>query len=177
MTRFFIIHVYNAHENGSPYCGPTLPPEPMNLSIWFCSLSECFYVNLNFSGSVVLIWTFLAQWFLRRFLYVNTCTMYCTVFFCCCNPTIPLASFCSTSGSFHVWTLLVHWFFRRIFFYMSETNFLFFWLSPFKEDMILYLDTLEFPSPKQDLYQVKLAWRFWRRFSVYCLSVKGQWLG
>ena len=37
---------------------------------------------------------------------------------------------------------------------------------PFEEDLALYLNNLEFPSPKNDLYQVwlKLARWFWRRF-------------
>jgi hypothetical protein len=36
---------------------------------------------------------------------------------------------------------------------------------PFEEDLALYLNNLEFPLPKDDLYQVwlKLACWFWRR--------------
>jgi hypothetical protein len=36
---------------------------------------------------------------------------------------------------------------------------------PFEEDMALYLNKLEFPSPKGNLYQIclKLAYWFWRR--------------
>ena len=47
---------------------------------------------------------------------------------------------------------------------------------PFEEDLALYLNNLEFPLPKDDLYQVwlKLACWFWRRrffknFSVFLL--------
>ena len=47
---------------------------------------------------------------------------------------------------------------------------------PFEEDLPLHLNKLEFPSPKDDLYQVwlKLAQWFWRRrflknFSVFLL--------
>jgi hypothetical protein len=49
-------------------------------------------------------------------------------------------------------------------------------ISPFKEDLALYLKKLEFPLPKDNLYQVwlKLARWFWRRrflkfFSVFLL--------
>jgi hypothetical protein len=36
---------------------------------------------------------------------------------------------------------------------------------PFEEDLALYLNNLQFPLPKDDLYQawLKLACRFWRR--------------
>jgi hypothetical protein len=39
-------------------------------------------------------------------------------------------------------------------------------ISPFEEDLTLYLNKLEFPSPKDNLYQVwlNLAGWFWRRF-------------
>jgi hypothetical protein len=50
------------------------------------------------------------------------------------------------------------------------------WLSPLWRDLTLYLHKLEFPSPKDNLYQVWLnlvGW-FWRRFfkifSVFLLS-------
>jgi hypothetical protein len=37
---------------------------------------------------------------------------------------------------------------------------------PFEEDLALYLNYFEFPSPKNFLYQVwlKLTYYFWRRF-------------
>jgi hypothetical protein len=40
-----------------------------------------------------------------------------------------------------------------------------FYYLPFEEDLALYLNNLEFPLPKDDLYQVllKLAYWFWRR--------------
>jgi hypothetical protein len=54
--------------------------------------------------------------------------------------------------------------------------FAFLWYLPFEEDLALYLNNLEFPLPKDDLYQLwlKLACWFWRRrfkkkFSVFLL--------
>ena len=59
---------------------------------------------------------------------------------------------------------------------MTHPFLTFLWLSPFEEDLALYLNKLEFPSPKDTLYQVwlNLACWFWRRrflkiFSVFLL--------
>jgi hypothetical protein len=65
-----------------------------------------------------------------------------------------------------VWLKLVKWFWRRRFF-NDPTLFLHFCdYLPFEEDLALYLNKLEFPSLKDNLYQVwlNLAGWFWRRF-------------
>jgi hypothetical protein len=75
-----------------------------------------------------------------------------------------------------VWLKLVMWFRRRRF-VKDPTPFLHFRdYLPFEEDMALYLNKLEFPSPKDNLYQVwlNLASCFWRTrflkiFSVFLL--------
>jgi hypothetical protein len=75
-----------------------------------------------------------------------------------------------------VWLKLAKWFWRRRFL-NDTTPFLHFCdYLPFKEDLALYLNKLEFPSSKDNLYQVSLnlAYWFWRRrflkiFNVYLL--------
>jgi hypothetical protein len=49
---------------------------------------------------------------------------------------------------------------------MTPSNFTFWDYLPFEEDLALYLNKLEFPLPKDTLYQVwsNLAHWFWRRF-------------
>jgi hypothetical protein len=59
----------------------------------------------------------------------------------------------------------MQWFCRRRLL-SDPTPFLYFCnYLPFEEDLALYLNNLEFPVPKDDLYQVslKLACWFWRR--------------
>jgi hypothetical protein len=75
-----------------------------------------------------------------------------------------------------VWLKLAHWFWRRRFLYDPTPFFHFCDYLPFEEDLALYLNNLESPLPKDDLYQVwlKLACWFWRRrflkiFSVFLL--------
>jgi hypothetical protein len=53
-----------------------------------------------------------------------------------------------------VWLKLAQWFWRRRFLY-DPTPFLHFCdYLPFEEDLALYLNNLESPLPKDDLYQV-----------------------
>ena len=59
---------------------------------------------------------------------------------------------------------------------MTPPHFYIFYYLPFEEDLVLYLNKLEFPSPKDNLYQVRLnlACWFWRRrflkfFSAFLL--------
>ena len=53
-----------------------------------------------------------------------------------------------------VWLKLAQWFWRRRFL-NDPTPFLHFCdYLPFEEDLVLYLNKLEFPSPKDNLYQV-----------------------
>jgi hypothetical protein len=53
-----------------------------------------------------------------------------------------------------VWLKLAQWFWRRRFL-NDPTPFLnFFDYLPFEEDLALHLNKIEFPSPKDDLYQV-----------------------
>jgi hypothetical protein len=53
-----------------------------------------------------------------------------------------------------VWLKLAQWFWRRRFL-NDLTPFLHFYdYLPFEEDLALYLNKLEFPSPKDNLYQV-----------------------
>jgi hypothetical protein len=64
-----------------------------------------------------------------------------------------------------VWLKLAQWFWRRRFL-NDPTPFLHFCnYLPFEEDLALYFNNLEFPLPKDNLYQVslKLACWFWRR--------------
>jgi hypothetical protein len=61
---------------------------------------------------------------------------------------------------------LAQWFWRRTFL-NDPTPFLHLCdCLPLEEDLALYLNKLEFPSPKDNVYQVclNLAHRFWRRF-------------
>jgi hypothetical protein len=62
-----------------------------------------------------------------------------------------------------VWLKLAQWFWRR--FLNDPTPFLHFCdYLPFEEYLVIYLNTLEFPLPKDTLYQVSLnlASSFWR---------------
>jgi hypothetical protein len=76
----------------------------------------------------------------------------------------------------YIWALLALWFWRRR--YLNDpTPFLHFCdYLPFEEDLALNLNNLEFPWPKDNLYQVwlKLAFWLWRKrflkiFSVFSL--------
>jgi hypothetical protein len=52
-----------------------------------------------------------------------------------------------------VWLKLTQWFWKR--FLNDPTPFLYFCdYLPFEEDLALYLNKLEFPSPKNNVYQV-----------------------
>ena len=53
-----------------------------------------------------------------------------------------------------VWLKLAHWFWRRRFLYDPTPFFHFCDYLPFEEDLALYLNNLESPLPKDDLYQV-----------------------
>jgi hypothetical protein len=76
----------------------------------------------------------------------------------------------------HVWLELAQWFWRRRFI-NDPIQFLHFCdYLPFGEDLAFYLNKLEFPSSKDNLYQVwsNLACWFWRRrflkiFSAFSL--------
>jgi hypothetical protein len=60
-----------------------------------------------------------------------------------------------------VWLKLAQWFWRRIFL-NDPTPFLHFCdYLPFEEDLALYLNKLEIPSPKNNLYQVQLNLACW----------------
>jgi hypothetical protein len=64
-----------------------------------------------------------------------------------------------------VWLKLALWFWRRIVL-KDPTLFLHFCdYLLFEEDLVLYLNRLKFPSPKDNLYEVllNLASWFWRR--------------
>jgi hypothetical protein len=55
---------------------------------------------------------------------------------------------------YHAWLKLAQWFWRKRFL-NDPTPFLHFcYYLLFEEDLALYLNTLEFPSPKDNLYQV-----------------------
>jgi hypothetical protein len=55
---------------------------------------------------------------------------------------------------------LAQWFWRR--FLNDPTPFLHFCdYLPFEEDLVIYLNKLEFPSPKDNLYQVRLNLARW----------------
>jgi hypothetical protein len=49
---------------------------------------------------------------------------------------------------------MVQWFMRRKYFNDPTLFFHFYDYPPFEEDLALYLNNLEFPLPKDDLYQV-----------------------
>jgi hypothetical protein len=60
----------------------------------------------------------------------------------------------SKDDLFKVWLKLAQWFWRRRF-SKDPTPFLHFCdYLPFEEDLALYLNKLEFPLPKDNLYQV-----------------------
>jgi hypothetical protein len=72
-----------------------------------------------------------------------------------------------------VWLKLAQWFWRRRFL-NDLIPFLHFWdYLALEEDLALYLNKLEFPSPKDNVYQVwlNLACWFWRRRFLKCFSV------
>jgi hypothetical protein len=53
-----------------------------------------------------------------------------------------------------IWAILAQWFSRKKIF-NDLSNFLHFYdYLPFKEDLALYLNNLEFPLPRDDLYQI-----------------------
>jgi hypothetical protein len=64
-----------------------------------------------------------------------------------------------------VWLKLAQWFWRGRFFNDPNPFLHFCDYLPFEEDLDLYLNKLEFPLPKNNLYQVwlNLACWFWRR--------------
>jgi hypothetical protein len=74
------------------------------------------------------------------------------------------------SGSFHVNLSFSgplcssKWLHPFFFFFLHFCDYL-----PFEEDLALYLNKLEFPSPMGDMYQVwlKLASWFWRRLKTF----------
>jgi hypothetical protein len=60
-----------------------------------------------------------------------------------------------------VWSKLAHWFWRRRFL-NDPTQFLHLCdYLPFEEDLVLYLNKLESPLPKDNLYQVLLNLARW----------------
>jgi hypothetical protein len=77
------------------------------------------------------------------------------------------------SDLYQVWLILACWFWRRRFL-NDSTPFLHFWdYLPFEEDLALYLNNLEFPLPKDDLYPVwlKMACWFWRRRFFFNINI------
>jgi hypothetical protein len=72
-----------------------------------------------------------------------------------------------------VWFKLAQWFWRRRFLYDPTPILHFCEYLPFEEDLALYLNKLESPSPKDDLYQLwlNLAQWFWRRKFLNIFSV------
>ena len=116
------------------------------------------------------VWLKLAQWFWRRrFLYDPTPFFH----FCDYLPfEEDLALYLNNLESpppkddlCQVWLKLAQWFWRRRFL-NDPTPFLHFCnYLPLEEELALYLNKLESPSPKDDLCQVwlKLAQWFWRR--------------
>jgi hypothetical protein len=69
-------------------------------------------------------------------------------------PLKKLESYLSKDDLCQVWLKLAKWFWRRIFL-NDPTPFLhFFYYLPFEESLALYFNKLEFPSPKDTLYQV-----------------------
>jgi hypothetical protein len=76
----------------------------------------------------------------------------------------------------YVWLKLAQWFFRKRFLNDPTPILHFCNYLPLEEDLALYLNKLEFPSLKDNVYQVwlNLGIRFWRRrflkiFSVFLL--------
>jgi hypothetical protein len=55
---------------------------------------------------------------------------------------------------FQFWLKLAQWFWRRRFLNDPTTILHFCDDLPFEEDLAFYLNKLEFPSPKENLYQV-----------------------
>jgi hypothetical protein len=53
-----------------------------------------------------------------------------------------------------VWLKLAQWFWRKTFLNDPTTFFFFCDYLPFQEDLALYLNKLEFPLPKDNIYQV-----------------------
>jgi hypothetical protein len=80
-------------------------------------------------------------------------------------PLKTLESSSSKDDLCQVWLELAQWFWRKGFL-NDPTPFLHFcYYLPFEEDLALYLNKLESPLPKGNLYQVPLilaSW-FWRR--------------
>jgi hypothetical protein len=72
-----------------------------------------------------------------------------------------------------VWLKLAQWFRRRRFLNDLTSFFTFCDYLPFEDDLALYLYKLEFPLPKDNLYQVwlNLATWFWRRRFLKNFSV------
>jgi hypothetical protein len=96
----------------------------------------------------------LAFWFWRRFFFKNSLYYYLPL-----ERGLPLSLNKLESPSpkddlCQVWLKLALWFWRRRLL-NDPTPFLhFFYYLPFDEDLALYLNKLECPSPKNNLYQV-----------------------
>ena len=71
-----------------------------------------------------------------------------------------------------MWLKLAQWFWRRIFFNYVKIFSLLSKSSLFGKDVVLHLNKLEFPSPKEAVCQVwlKLAQWFWRQWKCETLT-------
>jgi hypothetical protein len=99
----------------------------------------------------------LARWFWRRFLEIfSEFLLFCYYLPLEKSYALPLNNFESLSPKndlCQVWLRLAQWFWRR--FLNDPTPFLHFCnFLPFEEDLALYLNKLEFPLPKDNLFQV-----------------------
>ena len=76
-----------------------------------------------------------------------------------------LDSYWPNDVSWYVWLKLAQWFWRRRFVNFANTYSLFCYYLLFKKGVVLHLDILKSPSPKNGLYQVwlKLVLWFWRK--------------
>jgi hypothetical protein len=116
------------------------------------------------------VWFKLAQWFCRRFLNDTTTFLH----FCDYLPFeeglalyLNKLEFPSPKNNFYQVRLnLASWFWRRRFLKMFSVFLLLCYYLPLEMVNPLHLNKLEFPSPKNNLYQVRLnlACWFWRRF-------------
>ena len=143
----------------SPIVASPDPRGPWFSQTWICTMSESFHVNLNFSGSVVL-----EKKIFKDFSYISTCKNGLPY----CGPIQPPGAMILTNLNLHYvkklpckfelfWQVVLE---KKIFQFLHFCDYF-----PFEEDLVLHLNKLEFPSPKNDLYQVwlKLACWFWRR--------------
>jgi hypothetical protein len=148
-------------------------PRPFLLFCNYLPFEEdlALYLNkLEFPSSkdnLYQVWLNLACWFWRRFLkIVSAFSLFC--YYLPLERGYPLSSNKLKSplpkdDLCQVWLKLAKWFWRR--FLNDATRFLHFCdYFPFEKDLALYLNKLEFPSPKDNLYQVwlNLAGWFWR---------------